>query len=429
MPGCLNSFQRAMLHWNDLHPYNAMLVFRLPMALERERLAWVINGTLEGHGLTGLTLNRTRGTFHYAGGRVTCEINPLAAGADPQATLVAEIDRQLNTPFAISGQFNPFRFFTMPQADGFSLGVVFIHVVADGEAIMLLMREIIETYLNPAVPRSFEPLELYPQCKDGLLSHPKLLLKKLASLPAQIRDTRQSNRRACANPEDGTNRFMGFVVSASDLETLVKTAKKWNTPLNDLVMALMLMCFARLKSDRQNHPRRRKISFGCIVNIRKGLELRGRRAFGPFLGSFVVSHELPAGIGLMELAKDIKRQSMAIKKSRLYMASGLELAFGRFMASWQSPARKKTMYAKNFPLWGGVTNINFNAAWPQASGAQSVDCFGAVSTGPTVPLVFAFMMVRDVVNLTITYRPAFYTEAEIGQIKTTFLELVAQLKP
>ena len=69
MRGKLNIFQKTMLQWNDLHPYNAVHVVRIPHALDLERLGKVINSTLETYGITNLTLNRDRGTYHYQGGR------------------------------------------------------------------------------------------------------------------------------------------------------------------------------------------------------------------------------------------------------------------------------------------------------------------------------------------------------------------------
>jgi hypothetical protein len=80
MRGKLNIFQRAMLQWNDLHPYNAIHVVRIPHALDWERLENVINGTLETHGITNLALNRERGTFHYHGGAALCVMKTIAAG-------------------------------------------------------------------------------------------------------------------------------------------------------------------------------------------------------------------------------------------------------------------------------------------------------------------------------------------------------------
>src|SRR5476651_1043416 len=112
MPGRLNIFQRVMLQWNELHPYNAVNVVRIPGAVDSGRLQKIINGTLETWGLTGLTLNRKSGNFHYHGGSVQCEIKIIAAGED---SLSSEIERQINMAFPAEESFNPFRFFVAPR--------------------------------------------------------------------------------------------------------------------------------------------------------------------------------------------------------------------------------------------------------------------------------------------------------------------------
>ena len=162
------------------------------------------------------------------------------------------------------------------------------------------------------------------------------------------------------------------------------------------------------------------ISVGCIVNIRKDLALGTRRTFGLFLGSFVVSHEVPRGISLMDLAQDIRRQTLGIKRRRLYLGTPLELAIARLTFSLFSTSRRKKFYQKNYPLWGGVTNMNLNSLWAQPPGERPIDYFRAVSTGPATPLVLSVTTVRDVVNIGLTYRSTVFSAAEIEQLKTNF---------
>src|SRR6185503_11736766 len=114
MYGRLNSFQKTMLQWNDLHPYSAVHVLRIPGALDATRLQRGIQTTLAARGLTHLSLDRAKGRYHYESGPATCEIRKLADAADPQAVLFAEVERQLNTPFVQTERFSPFRFFVAP---------------------------------------------------------------------------------------------------------------------------------------------------------------------------------------------------------------------------------------------------------------------------------------------------------------------------
>jgi len=414
-----------MLHWNDLHPYNAVLVLRLSTVLDWARLRTAIHATLEAHGLVGLVLNRRGGTFKYHGGLATCDIKPVNAGENPQAALGAEIETQLNTAFAGDGAFNPFRFFVLPEPHGFALGVVYFHAVADAEAMIHLTREMAAAYLR-GTP-SGQPFDRHPRRRDGLLWQPLVLARKLAALPAQIRDMRSSARLFCGDENDFSNRFTSFALADGELAALVRTAKNWDITVNDLFLALLLKCLSRLQPGRLGRPRRRNISVGCIVNVRKDLGLQAARVFSPLLGSFVVTHQLPEGAGLRQIAEDIRRRTLAIKRRRLYLGAGLEQVFGRLLFSFFPPHRQTTFYQKNFPLWGGLTNVNLNSLQPP-TGENSFDCFSAVATGPVVPLVLSVMTVRDTVNVALTWRPAFFSEKDVAQFQKDFLQLLAELK-
>jgi NRPS condensation-like uncharacterized protein len=428
MDGRLNIFQKTMLQWNDLHPYNVVHAFRVPAELDWERLTKAVNGTLEAHGLTGLALNRDRGTYRYHGGAAACEIKKIPVWENPREAFCAEIERQLNKAFVQGERFSPFRFFVLPEPDAFWLGVVYFHAVADAESVALLAREMIEIYLPRGGARTFTPVNLRPESRRRLLQQPGLIARKIAAAPALARRMRTSRHIDYFDENEFTNNVAFFSLGAGDLASLRKTAKAWNVTLNDLFLGLLLKCLANSKSDCAGHPLRRKISVGFIVNQRKDLGLEGRRAFGLFLGSLTVSHEVPAGIGLKELAEDIRRQTLASKRGKLYLGAPLEMALGRFVLSWFSAERRRKIYRRHYPLWGGITNVNLNSLWEQPPGEKPVDCFRAVSTGPVTPLVLSVTTVRDVVNFGITYRSTVFSGLDIGQIKDDFLKMLEHLE-
>ncbi|HUB87676.1 MAG TPA: hypothetical protein VMB22_07260, partial [Verrucomicrobiae bacterium] len=316
----LNIFQKTMLQWNDVHPYNVVHVFRIPEPLDLERLKKTVNGVLESQGLAGVTLNRARGTYQLHSGPVDREIK-IVTGENPSAALAAEIERQLNTAFVQRERFSPFRFFVVPEPDAFSLGIVYFHAVADAESIALLAKEIVESHLNKIGSRSFQPLHFDCGRRNNLLRRPGLLIRKLASLPVLARQMRHSRHITHWDDNDFKNEFAFFPLAAGDLDLLLKTAKSWNVTLNDLFLALLMKSLSNLKPDLDRHPQRRKISLGCIVNLRKDLGLDGRRAFGLFLGSMIVSREVSDATGLQELAGEIRRQTSTIKGGKLYLGT------------------------------------------------------------------------------------------------------------
>lgn len=158
MPGNLNIFQMTMLQWNEMYPYNAVHVVRVPRRIELPRLSDAINTLLESYGLTGLVVNKRRGTFHYHGGRAHSEIKVITGVNDPRSALGSEIERQLNTPFTIERQsnapsseetkINPFRFFVVGEEDYFYLGLVYLHFISGAEPIVFLLKNIVSMYMN-----------------------------------------------------------------------------------------------------------------------------------------------------------------------------------------------------------------------------------------------------------------------------------------
>jgi hypothetical protein len=413
-----------MLQWNDLHPYNAVNVLRIYESFEFEKLRRAVNTTLEAQGLTGLSLDRSRGTYRYEGGPARCEIK-LINDENPQSALASQIERQLNSAFLHIESFDPFRFFVVPDGNSFSLGICWFHPIADVHSIVRLTRDIFARY-GGREPGCRETFDLYPGRYSGPLSHPALLVRRLASLPSYVRNMHTSYRVPFRDIDDSQVRYTPICLGSEKLHCLVKTARSWDLTVNDLLLALTMKCLPLLcwNPARQNRP---KISIGNIVNTRNDLRLGKQHKFGVFLGSFVVSHEVPEGASLMDLARDIRRQTLAIKKDRLYLATTLDLAFGRFMLSFFSTKRKKKFYQKYYPLLGGITNINLNSLWEQQPGERPIDFFRAVSPGPTTPFILNLTTVREAVNISMTWRPAFFTAKEIQGLKDRFFEALNRI--
>src|SRR5262245_38058915 len=281
-----------MLQWNDLHPYNAVHVVRIPDALDLGRLRTVINGTLEKHGLTNLRLDRAKGIYHYHGGPAICEIKTIACGAGPRPSFHAEIEDQLNTAFPPRESFNPLRFFVAWERNSISLGLAYFHAVADAESLVLLMKDIVDAYMGRNGPGVSSPVDLYPPGYGSLLrDRPGVFASRLLALPSMVRALRSSCRPRYRDAENLNNGFTFFSLQPKTLLSLIETGKSRGVTLNDLFLALLMSGISPLAPDRTQAARRRMISVGCIVNIRKDLALGSRRTFGLFLGSFVVSHE------------------------------------------------------------------------------------------------------------------------------------------
>jgi hypothetical protein len=427
MQGRFNALQKSMLQWDQMHPYSAIHVVRLRGALDLNRLRATINTTLENRGLTQLDLNRRRFTYQYEPGPAECELRALACDGLPMRGMVQEIERQLNLPFDHERSFRPFRFVVVPAGDSFLLGLIYFHPVADAESVVFLLQDIVTTYFRGGAAAFPNSLNLYPDSRARLLSrHPSLVARKLFGLPAQIRNLRQSHRPHFRDTNDLANGFVCFSLGPEELRGLVAVAKSWSITVNDLFITLLLKSLSPCACDREKGGRRTKISIGCIVNTRKDIGLGSQGVFGLFLGSFTVTHKVPPDISLKSLAEDIRRQTSEQKRQKLYLASVLEFSLARFAFKLFSPARQKRFYAKHYPLWGGITNLNLNSLWAQDSRSVTMDYFRAVSTGPATPLVLSATTFGERVNLGLSYRTAVFSKTDIDSLQCRFREHLAE---
>lgn len=415
-----------MLLWNDLHPYHAVHIVRVFAPLDLPRLGEAVKRTLAAAKLGRVILNPSRGTFCYEDGAANYELSTVQLGADPRADLALEAARQLKERFAHQQSFQPFRFFVAAEAETFYLGLVYFHALADGESVVKLLKSVVDAYSGR------EPvagLDIYPRPCDGILFRdPALFFNTLRAMVAQIRTLRRARRIPCRDAQDPGNAVMFFSLAPDELPTLLLTAKAWDVTLNDLFLALLLKCLTAQLPEPQLASRRTKLAVGCIVNLRKELGLAGRRIFGLFLGSFVVTCEPRAELDLRELAREVREQTARIKADRLSVGTPLELHFARMLLRFFSLERRGKFYQKNYPLWGGLTNMNLDSIWQQPAGGRSVEYLRAVSTGPATPLGLSITTMGGGVSVGLSYRTACFSPVQAEGIKSCFLETIRKMQ-
>ena len=424
MKGRFNIFQRTMLLWNSIHPYNAVHVVRISGALDVARLEGIIKDLLEQRGIAGLSIDAEKKRFQYHSDPENAQVTVIEPGKNSLNSLNLEIQRQINTPFA-GKTINPFRFFVVRDNDSFFLGLVYFHPVADADPVISFLKNIVRSYFGEKAPASHSLPDLYPGGYGYMpLKNPRDLFAWLRTLPGHIADLRRSFRPKYSDVNNAENGFSFFSISPRQFHSLAGTAKQWGVTLNDMFLAFLLEAVSPYASEHASAPRRKKISVASIVNARKDLSADNPDAFGLFLGSFSISHMMPDGIPLDRLAKDIHARTTAIKKHKLYLGTALEMRTALLLISMFFKKRLKKFYSKYYPLWGGITNINLNNVWEQSDDRTYIDYFRAVSTGPTVPLVLSFTTVGETVNVGVSYRSTVFSKEDINKIITNFSDCV-----
>jgi hypothetical protein len=424
--GRLNLFQAGMLRFRELHPYVAVHVASVVRPLEGNLKAR-IERRLETAGLTGFALDRRRKRFEFRGGPAAVELTTLEGGVDPRAVVCAEIESQLNRAFPLDGAFTPFRFFAVDAGPTFQLGIAYDHFIAGGDSIAVLLEKLVGDCVPGAAQSAWTP-RVYPRTYSRLfLRHLSQALRGLARLPSMVASCRRSCRAPCRIDRAATNAFAAFAVGAPEFSALLRSAKDWGVTLNDLLLAMLLLALAPVVPDRGGR-KRHELGVGSIVNLRGEFESDASVTFGQFLASLRVSHPVPAGTGLRQLALDVHAQTERIKQGKLYLQSLLGLGWTALAWRFLTPERRRCFLAKHYPIWLGVTNLNIDPLWRSVSPpCPSSEYLRAVPTGPLAPMVFAVTTFRGVLQLGVSYRTADVSRDTAERVAGVFLEQIRAL--
>ncbi len=432
MKGRLNLFQAAMVRWREMHPYNAVHVVTLPQPLDLPRLEASIRRQLEGLGLTGLMLDSRRLRYEWTGGAAAAPLAVLSGGADPQACVRAEMERQLNLAFPAGGRIEPFRFFAVEAAPAFHLGLAYDHFIAGGDSIARLLQRLVEDYcaITPAGAALPRP-DLYPPGYRRLFARQAFpLARGLASWRRLIASCRRSVRPPYPKDGDGYNGVVFARLEPVDSAILAGTARSWGTTQNDLFLAIMLKTLSPLVAERRQAKRRHDLAVGSIVNVRRDFGARAADGFVPLLGSFRIAHPVPQDISLRELARFVCRETSGIKRRKLYLQTLLAIGLSGLQWRFLSSEERQRFHAKNYAVWAGITPLQLNALWPEAKTYPfRLGYVRAVSTGPLSPIVVALTTLGGVVEVALSFRRAAFDRHRAEALLTDIIDCIRSLAP
>jgi len=425
-----NFFQRMMLRWRDLHPYNPVHVVRVPVALDAQRLRAAIAAGLESSGLTGMAVDRARWRYRYEGGPAQVDLSVLPGGDDAPGLLARTIESEFNRPFEPAAHEQPFRFIAIDEGGSFQLLLVYDHYVAGGDSIVRLLTRLACTMARPE--HAAPPLRLGRASagyRRTLLSHPGWLLRSLLDLPRTVADARRAWRVPHAHVEDGTNAYLGVQLDAARTAALRAAALAWGVTSNDLLAACLMRALSPLAARRRDAPRRQQLAVASILNMRRDQWPDARDALPPFLAAFRVSHAVPEGIGLQSLAQAVHQQTSRIKRNRLYLHSLLGLGLSAVLWPWLSPLQRQNFYPKHFAVWAGITSLDVDLLWGESQGAATAgfDYLRAVPTGPLCPLVLAVTRVHDQLRLGFAFRTSAFSRETVASLAAAMLRQADEL--
>ena len=431
MKGRLNLFQAAILRWRALHPYNAVHVVRVAQPIDAARLEAALRGQFELLGITGLELDARRRRYEWHGGPATPGLRVVAGAADATASLSREVERELNAGFLAEGRLEPFRFFALEAGDGFYLGLAYDHWVAGGDSIVALLQGVITHYLHGPGQKAPDQVRArrYGPTYARLLRRQFLsCVNALWGLPKLAASCRHAYRPRYSAPQDGYNAVALTRIDAADRARLDACASAWGITSHDLLLAIVLKGLSPLTVRRLQSPTRNEIAVASIVNIRRDLGEEASAALAPYLASFRVSHRTPDDMPLRDLAAAINGQTSEIKQRKRYLQTLLAMGIAGLEWRFLSPLQRQRFFAKHYPVCAGTTPLSVDPLWNGgAARPPGLDYLRAVSTGPLSPMILAFTMVGDVINVGISYRTTVFRRDAVEGIAAAMLQSIRTL--
>jgi len=429
MQGRLNLFQCAMLRWRVLHPYCAAHVIRVPAPLDLARLESRVARALGDLGLTGYALDATARRFEWSETAARVAVPVHDGGTAPFDRAAAEIEVLINRPFPETGPIDPFRFFAVRDGEhAFLLGLVYDHIVAGGDSIVVLMTDLADRYVAPveddvALPR----LERYPATYGTLVRRnlPRFL-GTLTALPGQLAGWRRARRPGVKDPADGYNGFVHFAVAADSYARLRASAKRFGVTVNDLLLAIVLKAVAPLWGGPREGARRRDVAVATVVNVRDDYQGPATEVFGPFLASMRVVHPVPPGMPIAEIAGAVGTQTGRAKRKKLHYLTLAGLGIAGLIWRFAGSERRQRIYLKYHPAFAGLTPLNVNLL--RRSGASSDgDYLRGASTGPMSAIVISVTVSGAAMRVGITYRRSALSRGDMDRIVADLLQQIEQL--
>ena len=431
--GRLNAFQRVMLQWSDLHPYNAVHTYRLSGPLSLPSLRRAIQDAFDHNGL-GVAEIDPRGVWY----RHEADDSPyppeieLVGGEEPaEDRLSAHITRELNRPFE-RPRCRPFRFSVVDDGPtSHYVSLIYDHWAADSMGARLIMRHVLGRYLDLDIPENEETLDLYPGTYREVFAHRlqghRLALPMLRSIRGWL-DNRSTWRVAYASAQQMATGYAWHSVRPGIVEEIRQFARKNEASVNDVFLAALCRAMAPFLPKRSAKAKSHDMTLGTIVDTRADASEDLSESLGTFLGYYLVRVAGNGKIGLDELTRRIAIATREKKRRHSYLDSAVNLRVASAVWPRLKPENRLHFARRALPLTAGISNVYLRGTWIEQQGAGRIlDFSRAVSNGPTLPLVLSPTTIRDQMNIAVSYRVAGFSQSKIDGIMQLFVEQLETL--
>lgn len=415
----LNSLQRVMFQWSEVHPYNACHLYCLPGDGDEQRLRESARRALANAGW-GQVVVEAGGRCASFGPCEEVEVRSAACASSADVDLDREVTAELNRPFD-RPKCHPIRFVLLNDGGAARhwIAATYDHWTADSVSMRLVMHRVLAEYQGETC-ETLAPLEV---CDRSLLS----ALQAPFSLWRRWRVAVQTIARSLFEPQPVKpmatgmrGRELGFRLFHFDGETagrLRRFARNRGATVHDVFLAVLHQVLGRHLPFRRSLIQSDKIALGSIVDIRSEMAEPLRESLGVLLGFWTLRERVGAFKSLSDAVERIAARTRKIKTQRAHVDSLVGIGIGAAVWPWFPRPWRARLMRRVMPLTAGVTNVLVRDRWlEQSVGATIIDYARAAPLGPTVPLVVSPTTVGNRFNIGFTYASSEFAASTIAAI-------------
>jgi hypothetical protein len=421
--GRLNAFQKVMLQWSGLHPYNATHVYKLAGPLRLGALRAALEDTYWQNGLGMVELDADGAGFRYLAGEVP-EIRVLPAPLDGDHRLAPLVAEELNQRFE-RPRCHPLRFAALDAGRGFHyLLVTYDHWIADSTAARLVLRHVLGRYCRLSIPENDRPLDLYSPtyrqafAKLGGLGWARAALRSCGQW-LRHRDACQPAYACAAQMQVN---YDLYPTPPGTVAGLKHFARSLGATVHDVILAALGRAMAEVMPRRGGHGNRR-LALGTIVDTRADVQQDIRNTLGAFFGYYRVQCPADEALDLAEMTRRIAALTGPIKAGHRYLDSVVNMRVLGAIWPWLKEAARPNFARRALPFSAAVSNVYLHDTWVDRAGrGQVLEYFRGASTGPMLPLILSPTTLGDQMNVAVTYRTTAFSRSRIEQIMASILD-------
>jgi len=421
--GRLNAFQRVMLQWSELAPYNAVHVYQLAGPVDALALYDAIRATYDLCEIGVAEIDADPDRIWYRHAR---DASPVLERIDGQGTaeerLAAHVARELNRPFD-RPVCKPFRFGIVDGGPtSHFVALTYDHWVSDSIGARMLMRQVLGRYLGLNIPENKEPFECYPGTYAEVFPHrlrgSRLAMPLIRSVRGWLghRSARQTAYASTAQMSIG---YEHYATRPGTVDAVRRFARQNGASVHDVFLAVL----GGVMTDFL--PRRAAkggaVALGTIVDARPDAVEDLSETLGTFLGYYIVRLAGEKAIGLAELTRRIAEKTEKIKRRRSYLDAAVNYRVSSKIWPRLKPESRAHFARRAMPLTAGISNVCLRDGWIADCGEKILDYRRAVSNGPTLPLVLSPTTLNDQLNIGVNYRETGFSGRKIDAIMSEFL--------